>query len=581
MQNWQKRILFTSWITYASFYLIRVNMSVAIPGIIKEFGISKTAMGGVLTALFAAYAFGQFVNGQIGDKFGARKVVTVGLIISALLNIIFGFTQGFLISMIVIWGLNGFFQAMGWGPIVKTVASWFQPQKRGVASGILGTSYILGSSLSLLLAGFVAGHWGWRWAFWFPAIVTIIVALHWAIRIRNSCEDEGFEPIERVEVDKEKAEESGIAIKYAGVKHSLGLILTDKRVWLASLCLFGLNIVRYGFLDWAPTYFFQVQKAAISVAAYKTLIFPLAGAVGALSSGWLSEKVFRRRKALIAAIMLLVLAVAIWSFYQIPVGNWILSLIVLAIIGFLTFGPHMMIVTILPMDLGTKERASSVAGFIDGWGYIGAALTGVGTGFLVDHFSWHAAFNFWISGAIIAAVLIGGLMSFKKKKIFMDDTQPTPFAKSREYKNMRIIDIGCGNGRDTYFFSKDNSVIGIDPLAPDDPKLFLKDKIENILPKLEKTDVVYCRFLFHTISEKVEDLIIDWAAKNAKELVIEARAVGDSISPDSAIRLADPDELISKVTNAGFGSVKTHLGYGMAVFNEEDPYVLRVIARQV
>ena len=407
MQKWQKRILFISWITYASFYLLRVNIAVAIPGILSEFGISKTAMGGVLTALFAAYAFGQFVNGTMGDKFGARRMVTIGLLSSAILNIVFGFTQGFLIAMVAVWGLNGFFQAMGWGPIVKTVACWFPPQKRGVASGILGTSYILGSSLSLLLAGFVAGHFGWRWVFWFPAIITIISALHWALRIRNGCENEGFEPVERIDA----------ALKYAGIKHSLGIILKDKKVWLASLCLFGLNIVRYGFLDWAPTYFFEVQKASISIAAYKTLIFPIAGAVGALSSGWLAEKVFKQKKAIVAAIMLLMLAAAIWFFVKIPVGNWVLSLVVLAIIGFLTFGPHMMIVTILPMDLGTKERASSVAGFIDGWGYIGAALTGVGTGFLLDHFGWHTAFYFWISGAIIAAASVGYVMASLKKKI--------------------------------------------------------------------------------------------------------------------------------------------------------------------
>jgi len=362
-------------------------------------------MGGVLTALFAAYAFGQFINGQMGDKFGARKMVTIGLLFSAFLNVIFGFTQGFLTSMIVIWGLNGFFQAMGWGPIVKTIACWFPPKKRDVVSGILGTSYILGSSLSLLLAGFVAGYLGWRWVFWFPAIMTIIIALHWVIRIRNSCEDKGFEPVERIETAK----------KYAGIKHSVSLILMDKKIWLAGFCLFGLNIVRYGFLDWAPTYFFEVQKATISVAAYKTLIFPLAGAVGALSSGWLSEKVFKQRKTLVAVIMLLTLAVMIWFFVKIPIGNWVLSLIVLAVIGFLTFGPHMMIVTILPMDLGTRERASSVVGFIDGWGYVGAALTGVGTGFFLDHFSWQAAFYFWISGAIIAAMLVGGIISFSRK----------------------------------------------------------------------------------------------------------------------------------------------------------------------
>jgi len=56
-------------------------MSIALPGIMDEFGYSKTAMGAVLTALFAAYAFGQFVNGQLGDRFGARRFITLGVIV--------------------------------------------------------------------------------------------------------------------------------------------------------------------------------------------------------------------------------------------------------------------------------------------------------------------------------------------------------------------------------------------------------------------------------------------------------------------------------------------------------------------
>lgn len=417
MQKWQKRILFTAWITYASFYLVRVNMSVALPGIMGEFGLSKTAIGGVLTALFITYAFGQFVNGHLGDKIGARKLVTIGLICSAILNIAFGFTGNFLLFMIIIWGLNGFFQAMGWGPIVKTIACWFPAKSRGKASGILGTSYIIGSGLSWLLAGFIAGNLDWRWVFWIPAIITIITALHWFLRVRNSCEEVGFEPVERVEMDQEKAKESGVAVKYSGIIHSLKSILSDKKIWFASFSLFGLNIVRYGFVDWAPTYFFEVQKAAISLAAFKSLIFPAAGALGALSAGWLSDKVFKHKRAPMGVIMLLLLAVAAWSFHQIPVENWIVSLIVLAIIGFLTFGPHVIIVTTMPMELGSKERASSVAGFIDGWGYIGAALTGIGTGFLIDVFSWNAAFYFWLSGAIVAALFLAILWKYEKKSV--------------------------------------------------------------------------------------------------------------------------------------------------------------------
>ena len=84
---WRKRTLLTVWITYGTFYLCRVNMSIAVPGIMDEFNCSKTAMGGVMTALLIAYAAGQFINGQLGDKFGARKLITPSMMVSALLFI--------------------------------------------------------------------------------------------------------------------------------------------------------------------------------------------------------------------------------------------------------------------------------------------------------------------------------------------------------------------------------------------------------------------------------------------------------------------------------------------------------------
>lgn len=192
------------------------------------------------------------------------------------------------------------------------------------------------------------------------------------------------------------------------------MLIRNKGIWLASFALFGLNIVRYGFLDWAPTYFFEVQKANISLAAYKALIFPLAGIIGALFAGWASDKIYKSQRAPMAIIMLIGLAIFSFLFPSLPEEAWVLSLIVLAIIGFLTFGPHMLIVTAIPMDLGTKERAASATGFIDGWGYIGAALTGVGTGFLIDNFSWDSALYFWISGALIAAIMMICLLVFQK-----------------------------------------------------------------------------------------------------------------------------------------------------------------------
>jgi sugar phosphate permease len=411
LKYWRKRIFWSIWITYACFYLVRVNMSVALPGIMEDFGISKTAMGGVLTALFAMYALGQFVNGQLGDKFGARKLITIGILVSAFLNIIFGFTNGWLAGMILIWGLNGFFQSMGWSPSVKTIANWFPLKMRTRKAGLLGTSYQIGSAASWALAGFIVGIFGWRWAFWIPAGIAILVGIHWAIRGRNAPEEIGLPTVEEQFLGKEG---DGVIKKdkHMGFAFTLKGILLKKRIWCVALGLFCLNIVRYGFMGWAPTYLFEVQNAVISSAAYKAMIIPLAGCLGALYASLIAERIFKHNKAPIASIMLFLLAIVCFIYPKIPVGHWILSLVVLALIGFFTYGPHVLMVTALPMDYGNRKMAASATGFIDGWGYIGAALTGVGTGFLIDHFGWSYAFYFWIAGAVGAAILMSFLWKY-------------------------------------------------------------------------------------------------------------------------------------------------------------------------
>jgi len=409
-KSWRKRILITTWITYAAFYLGRVNMSIAIPGIMEEYGISKTAVGGVLTALFTMYAIGQFVNGQLGDKLGAKRLVSIGIISSAIINLIFGFLPNILSGMVILWGINGYFQSMGWSPSVKTIANWFPRKTRGKASGLLGTSYQIGSAVSWALSGFIVGLFGWRWAFWLPGMLLILFGVHWFVRIRNAPEEVGLPTIEEEEkgVEKSKVKKD----HHLGFKFTLKTVLTRKRIWAVALALFFLNIVRYGFLSWAPTYMFEIQHAQISLAAYKAMAIPIAGSLGAIFAGWISDKLFEHRRAPIAMIMLLFLAFFSWIYPKVPAGDWVLSLGVLIIIGFMTYGPHVMMVTAMPMDFGSRKAAASATGFIDGWGYIGAALTGVGTGFLIDNFGWNYAFYFWILGALMAAVLMAAIWKY-------------------------------------------------------------------------------------------------------------------------------------------------------------------------
>ena len=418
LKAWQSRIFFVLWITYASFYIGRVNFSVALPGIMAEFGWTKVDVGAIGTAFFWAYAIGQFINGQLGDKFGSRVIITVGLTVSALMNLLFGFSQAIGV-MIIIWAVNGYFQSMGWAPTVKTLANWFPPRLRGKMSGRLGTSYIIGGAISVALAGFIAARFGWRATFYIPVVILLVSAVHWYLRSRNSPESAGLPTLEESEgvatstVVKEVSSED----EYLGLRYTLKQSLGNKGVWIMGFGLFFVNIVRYGFLTWAPTYLFETQKAGIDKAAYSSLIFPIAGAVGAIFAGWATDRWFQSRRAPVAGIFLFMTGVAAWGYRSVDLENqWFLGLFTLAAIGFFVFGAHVLIVAAAPMDFGTRKAAASATGFIDGLGYLGAGLQSIVTGLLVDRWGWSAGFAFWIASAFLAAGVMILLWKYKPEK---------------------------------------------------------------------------------------------------------------------------------------------------------------------
>ncbi len=428
-KSWQVRTFITIWFTYGSFYLCRANMSFALPGIAAEFGYSKTMLGLLGTSLFIMYSLGQFVNGQLGDKFGARKLVFTGMIVSALLNIVFSFSTAFTF-MLIVWGLNGYFQAMGWSPQVKTMANWFTVAQRGKWMGLMGSCYQIGNAYSWLLASILAANYGWRVCFWVPAIIFLISSIHFVTRLRNAPEEVGLPPIEQLRkiaagevISKKEGGASVSTVKadvHLGFKETILVCVTNPRIWAVSVAFLCLDIIRYGFFYWAPVYLIEAQGAAITSAGLKLTVLPLAGSAGAIVTGWATGRFFQNRRAPVIAICLFTLALFSWLFYTAPPGAWMWSLICLAVIGFCTYGPHVLMVGHAAQDFAGRKAAASAAGFIDGWGYVGAAMTGVFTGWLVENYGWGAGFWYWIIAAIVAGVIMVGLWTVPVTEVEYD-----------------------------------------------------------------------------------------------------------------------------------------------------------------
>jgi sugar phosphate permease len=418
LRGWRFRVFFAAWSMYATFYLCRANVSVAVPELEKLLGGGTSTersillVGAILTGTKIAYGFGQLLNGWLCDRFGPRRVATVGMIVSSAANLAFGLAGSFPAFM-GIWIANGIAQATGAPSRIKVLANWFPPRERGRMMGLLGTDYVVGNALSWVLSGWLLTTWGWRAVFLVPAGILLASAVHWWVRVRNAPEDIGLPTLEALARGEESAQPAAEGDAWAGGAFVVRQALLNPRVWIVGFAYFGVDLFRYGFLDWSFAYLVD-QGAPVGKAVLKIVMLPAVGAVGIILSGWLTDRLGGRRAPVIS-VMLLVSAVLAWAFRwsgDAGVGvGW--SLCLLGGIGFFLYGPHLLMGATIAMDLGSRKASATASGVIDWLGYMGAAVAGVGTAWARNHWGWDGAFALWIGSAAVAAVLMLVLWGYR------------------------------------------------------------------------------------------------------------------------------------------------------------------------
>ncbi len=393
----RQRLLLTAllFVGYAGYYLGRVTVPVALPLIGDAFDYSSTETGLILSVYFAVYAASKLVNGFLGDRIGGKAMFFIGLFGSVLMNTAFGFGRE-LFVFVAVWGVNAYFQTMGWLAVMPIMARWYPSRESGRVMGFMSISYQLGDFLARASAAVLIVALGWSGLFWAHAALLALFGLA-LYRLIKPEPPPAASPSGSAETQPEPAPPE------AERSRSRHRMLRSRAFWILCASYVLLSVVRYSFWGWSVDYLVQAG-AGIGAAAATSALFPLLGSAGSITAGWASDRLGARRGPVLA-VMCAVLTLSIYVFSRLPVaeGPWLA--VALGLVGFTLYGPYSLMSGAMVMDFGGKGASASASGIVDGIGAAGAIFAGVGMGYLIDGYGWDGAFGIIVGMASAATVL--------------------------------------------------------------------------------------------------------------------------------------------------------------------------------
>ncbi len=454
---WQMRTIIATMIGYALFYFVRKNFSLAMPGLEADLGISKTSLGIFLTLNGLIYGFSRFANGILADRMNARWYMAIGLALCALANFAFGFGEDvsywitgehsgdqfgntMILFMGVMWVVNGLLQGTGFPPCARLLTHWIPPTELATKMSVWNTSHSIGAGLVVILCGYIMGTLGtnmtgdpdavasiaanlgvapddaagmervmasaahvgaWKWCFWIPSAIAFAGAIGLVVFLRDTPTSVGLPELEGTETAKVKTGKKGAEHKAFLMKY----VFKNPLIWILGFANFFVYIVRFSVLDWGPSLLSQ-SKRRLDVAcrmargdvrdrrnprhalrrmgdrqvaqgrAHRTCVFCMAGA-----------------------------ALFVFLFWQLPADApiWLLFATLCAA-GFCIYGPQALI-GIAAANQATKRAAATANGLTGLFGYASTLVSGVGLGFVAQHYGWN-----WAYVGILGMALVGMLV---------------------------------------------------------------------------------------------------------------------------------------------------------------------------
>lgn len=378
-------------LTYAFLYMGRYNLKVsqyafeemAGPGggpLMGNDGFSLVFMVGTIV-----YGFSFIINGPLTDRLGGRMAMLIGTAGAAAVNLLMGLAsislvnhgpladllaRKFLPIFAVLYAANMYFQSFGAVAIVKVNAPWFHVRERGVFGAIFGILISLGIYFAFDVGNWILQGMGLSWVFLMPAL---LLGLFWVVDlaiVRDSPAQAGLADFNTADAT------SGEGETRLGAVAVFRKMLTNPIIVTISLVEFCSGFLRQSIMQWYGSFAKQTNAALGLKASFVNenwgLLLCIAGILGGVVAGFISDHVFQSRRGPVAGFLygiMLVGAVLLAFTYTTPIVGWLVVVMSMAVIGV-----HGMLSGTASMDFGGAKNAGIAVGIIDGFVYLGTGV---------------------------------------------------------------------------------------------------------------------------------------------------------------------------------------------------------------
>ena len=415
MRRHRIRVILGITFGYGMYYTCRLALSVVKKPLIDEGIFTIEELGFIGAALFYGYAFGKFFNGFFADYAKPKLFFAIGLTLSALMNLAMGWSTVVVIS-VVFWAFNGWFQGFGAPSSVVSLTNWFSNHERGRYYGIWSGGHFIGESLTFYVVAAIVAAYGWRYGFWVPGVACLVAAV-WAYTfIQNKPQSIGLPSIASWKNDRWEADEEVRETESTwSVQRSIFRI---PALWVLALSSAMMYVTRYAINSWGILYLQEGRGYTLVEAGLFLSINTLAGLVGAIGYGFISDKFFDARRPPSNLLFAVIEVTALCIIFFGPENNYVLGaafiLYGIGLSGLLTA-----IGGLFAIDIAPSRVAGAAMGFIGIFSYLGAAIqenvsahmiqAGVRIVDGVRVYNFDTVILFWVGCSVVSMLLAASL----------------------------------------------------------------------------------------------------------------------------------------------------------------------------